>query len=400
MPPNSVSENILFFICGAGIVQGILLAAIIYFHPRGDRSVNTFLALYIFFTAGVMTLPLFLQVISWQKSWFVQPIPLLPGPLLYLYMRSFKERISWRKMWPHFIFFVLFFFLSYWNISWFAAKYPNARQVPAEALRSPTTITLVYLKLGQLLLYYFLSRKTLKSYQRSIAQLFSETSRFDLQWARLLINGFLLLIVTVLALFPLMLKYPQHFNLLLLIDMAIATPYIYIATFKGLIQPTIWQVQPGLNKETVEEEMHEVEEIETHKPNAEDVLPAKTELTNSRVGGIAKAVIQLMEEEKLYQEPELTLQQLAGKLGILPYQVSQAINEGLGKNFYDLVNGYRVREAKKLLLDAKSKNYTILSIGFEAGFNSKTTFNTVFKKITGQTPSSFIVQQNADLAEA
>jgi AraC-like DNA-binding protein len=59
------------------------------------------------------------------------------------------------------------------------------------------------------------------------------------------------------------------------------------------------------------------------------------------------------------------------------------------ENFYDLVNGYRVEEAKRLLLDSKSINYTILSVGFEAGFNSKTTFNTVFKKFTGFTPTEF-----------
>ena len=53
------------------------------------------------------------------------------------------------------------------------------------------------------------------------------------------------------------------------------------------------------------------------------------------------------------------------------------------------MNGYRIEEAKKLLLDPKNKNFTILSVGFEAGFNSKTTFNTVFKKFTGLTPTEF-----------
>ena len=125
-----------------------------------------------------------------------------------------------------------------------------------------------------------------------------------------------------------------------------------------------------------------------------------------------------MDREKLYQEPELTLQDLSTKLEFPPHQVSQAINEGMKKNFYDLVNGYRVEEAKRLLLhpknrnytilsvyrveeakrlllDPKSSNYTILSVGFEAGFNSKTTFNTVFKKFTGLTPTEFRDKQKA-----
>jgi AraC-like DNA-binding protein len=73
--------------------------------------------------------------------------------------------------------------------------------------------------------------------------------------------------------------------------------------------------------------------------------------------------------------------------------VSQAINDGMKKNFYDLVNSYRVEEAKRLLMDEKNNNFTILSVGFEAGFNSKTTFNTVFKKFTGLTPTEFRARQ-------
>ena len=96
-----------------------------------------------------------------------------------------------------------------------------------------------------------------------------------------------------------------------------------------------------------------------------------------------------MQNKKLYQESELSLQTLAQKLGFPSYQVSQAINEGMKQNFYDLINTYRVEEAKRLLLDPNNKNYTILSIAFDAGFNSKTTFNTVFKKFTGLTPTDF-----------
>jgi AraC-like DNA-binding protein len=69
----------------------------------------------------------------------------------------------------------------------------------------------------------------------------------------------------------------------------------------------------------------------------------------------------------------------------------------LNKTFYDLVNGYRVEEAKRLLLDPKSKNNKILAIAFDSGFNSKTTFNTVFKKFTGFTPSDFKEQHAKDL---
>jgi AraC-like DNA-binding protein len=243
--------------------------------------------------------------------------------------------------------------------------------------------------------YYFLARRELISYQRSIRHLFSETSRIDLHWAKFLVNGFLVLVGAFFVTFPLILSYPNHIYLLLLINMAIGVPYIYMATYLGIKQYTIWQVQPGINKEAAEATIQQVVEIEENTTNGKKPKPAKSVQNDDRIGMLVKKIIGLMEEEKLYQEAELTLQQVANKLQVPSYQVSQALNDGMGKTFYDVINNYRVEDAKRLLLDEKSRNYTILSIGYEAGFNSKTTFNTVFKKFTGFTPTEFRDKENA-----
>jgi len=385
----TISENILSFVCGFGVLQGVLLAAFIYFHPKSDKSVNIFLALYIICTSAIISLPFIMKLIGWQNTYFVQPIPLLGGPLLYLYLRSFKEPITFRKAAPHFAIAVLYFFLTYWNISRLDKQYPGSENLPAEVLRSPVTIFIQYIKPVQHILYYFLSRKTLLSYQRSIRHLFSETSNIDLQWARFLVNGYLVLVLAFVVIFPLMVSFPQSFNLLLLINMAIATPYIYIATYKGILQHTIWQLKTNIRKEDVQEQIQEVEKNEVAQPAITKAKNEKTLLPGDKIEELIKKIDYLMQKEKIYQETELTLQQLADKLNVPPYQVSVTLNEGMKKSFYDVINGHRVEEAKRLLLDSKSKNYTILSIGFEAGFNSKTTFNTVFKKFTGFTPTEF-----------
>lgn len=209
-----------------------------------------------------------------------------------------------------------------------------------------------------------------------------------MNWARYLINGYLLLNIFFLIIFPVMLRFPEYFHLLLLINMAIASPYIYIATYKGITQPTVWQTQTEVTKETTVKEMHEAEVIEASN-NGKQVKEITPVRQDGRLESLVIRITALMEEDKLYQETELTLHQLATKLEVPTYMVSQALNEGMKKNFYDLVNGYRVEEAKRLLLDSGNRNYTILSVGFEAGFNSKTTFNTVFKKFTGLTPTDF-----------
>ncbi len=390
----TVSENILKMVLGLGVLQGMLLAALIFFHPRGDRSVNIFLAFFILSVSAVMALPLIVQLVGWRNSFFIQSVPLLPGPFLYLYIRSFKETISWRKAWPHFLIFFIWLIPTYFNLLKFGRLYPDTELIPVEALRSPTTIVLIMGRPVLQVVYYFLARRELISYQRSIRHLFSETSRIDLHWAKFLVNGFLVLVGAFFVTFPLILNLPNHIYMLLLLNMAVGVPYIYIATYLGIKQYTIWQVQPGINKEAAEVTIQQAVEIEENTSNGKKPKPAKSAQSDDRMGVLVKKIIGLMEEEKLYQEAELTLQQVANKLQVPTYQVSQALNDGMGKTFYDVVNNYRVEDAKRLLLDEKSRNYTILSIGYEAGFNSKTTFNTVFKKFTGFTPTEFRDKQN------
>jgi AraC-like DNA-binding protein len=272
-----------------------------------------------------------------------------------------------------------------------ANKYQSSHQVPEESLLNPASnirIILRVIRNVQMIIYYFLAKRTLASYQKSIHQLFSEISRINLNWVRWLINGYLFLIISLLILFYYVVRYPDQFDLLIVINTTIITPYIYLITFKGLTQPTLWQMKGNGRNENLEKEIHEAEEIEALKKNKKKNQSLKGQQEN-KIEEIVSRIREIMLQEKLYQETELTLQNLSDKIEFPSYQVSQAINEGMKKNFYDLVNGYRVEEAKRLLLDLKNKNFTILSVGFEAGFNSKTTFNTVFKKFTGLTPTEY-----------
>jgi AraC-like DNA-binding protein len=96
-----------------------------------------------------------------------------------------------------------------------------------------------------------------------------------------------------------------------------------------------------------------------------------------------------MEKHKPYTNPKLTLVDLASRLKMQPHSLSKIINAGFGKNFFDFINTYRIEEFKRRVEDPHYKNYTLLGIAFDVGFNSKTAFNRSFKKITNQTPSSF-----------
>lgn len=96
-----------------------------------------------------------------------------------------------------------------------------------------------------------------------------------------------------------------------------------------------------------------------------------------------------LENEKRFLDPSLTLDKTAIALELSQGHLSKIINTELGISFKDYLNSLRVEEAKSYLIDGDFSNYTLVAIGLEAGFNSKSAFNSSFKKITGQTPSQF-----------
>jgi AraC-like DNA-binding protein len=101
-----------------------------------------------------------------------------------------------------------------------------------------------------------------------------------------------------------------------------------------------------------------------------------------------------MENEKPFIDGDLTIQKLAEKLSIPANHLSQTINERLGQTFSDFVNSYRVEAAKRKLVDPAFRHLSVLGIAEAVGFNSKSSFNSVFKKHTKMTPSEFRNQNN------
>ncbi|WP_159439292.1 helix-turn-helix domain-containing protein [Tenacibaculum agarivorans] len=96
-----------------------------------------------------------------------------------------------------------------------------------------------------------------------------------------------------------------------------------------------------------------------------------------------------MEEEKPFLNPSLSIRNLAHQMKIAPRELSIAINHDLNQHFFDFVNEYRIKRAMNLLTDKHQPKLTVLEILYEVGFNSKSSFNTAFKKYTNLTPTQF-----------
>ncbi len=107
-----------------------------------------------------------------------------------------------------------------------------------------------------------------------------------------------------------------------------------------------------------------------------------------------KKLLELLEKEKPWLKADLKIADLAALLGTPSHQLSQILNEGMKTNFFDLMNHYRIEEVKRRLLHPDYSHYSILAIALDCGFNNKATFNRVFKKKTGMTPSGFVNNVN------
>ena len=102
-----------------------------------------------------------------------------------------------------------------------------------------------------------------------------------------------------------------------------------------------------------------------------------------------QALLDLMQREKPYLNPELKISNLAIALKMPSHHLSQILNEHLGTGFYEFVNTYRVRAAQEMLRNDRFAHYSIVAVGMDCGFANKTSFNRVFKKMTSQTPSEY-----------
>lgn len=120
---------------------------------------------------------------------------------------------------------------------------------------------------------------------------------------------------------------------------------------------------------------------------------AKSKEIDPRLEAFKSELLDFMMSKKPYLDPELSLPKLAQTMGVTTHFLSQAINTSMDENFFTFINRYRVEESKKLLHDPEKSHFNILQIAYEAGFNSKTTFNTVFKKMAGVSPSVFQKQK-------
>lgn len=363
-----------YFISFVGALQGVLLS-LVFFVRKGYHPAARMLGWYVFiFSLGLLEKFANTNLSGVTKDvvgGFLGFSNFLYGPLLYLFveMLTDKEPGFRRKHLYH----MLPFFVGYGLLlaGVFFGNFGNER------VDGTTEFVLFELLVVQLLAYNVLAIRKLARHREKMLQTYSTLDAKDLNWLRfylIFITGIYVLSIGITHLVVLGIKAQP---LYVAVQLAI-TMLIYLMSYRIVFQPGMFSLVVATEPEEVKE----------------DVGPAtekyqRSGLKTEQAAGYLAKLLDHMELTRPYLDQELAIYTLAEQLGITRNHLTQIINEELGKNFYEFVNAYRVEAAKQMMGDKNYDHLTLSAIGLEAGFKSKTAFNTNFKKLAGVTPTEW-----------
>lgn len=327
------------------------------------------LAVYLFYQRRLVALPTFLILISfhmglnitqemtWATSFpkLVPSLALFYGPLIYFYLNEliYKDfRYHWKDS-VHFFPGAVTFLLIIFDIR----------------LVSFWLVILASLS-GYIAASFFLIHR----YHRVLVDTQSSISNLKLAWAQRFLIGFV--VIAILDSFSQMSQRSAG-------RFGDISHYLTIAALLGLVTHMIYKgiKYPQLFSGITMSDQAISQEAKTRYKNST--------LGNKEKERISKDLQRLLEKQELFTEPRLNLQQLATRLGAPVHHVSQTINETFNENFSDFINGYRVQKAQVLIRAGTPGKMSLLNVGLEVGFNSKSAFNAAFKKRTGMSPTEF-----------
>ncbi|PLX11959.1 MAG: AraC family transcriptional regulator [Marinilabiliales bacterium] len=315
---------------------------------------------------------------------FFSSLVFLKSPLLFLYILSVTYsdfKFQPKHLW-HLVLFILI------NIMLIPGFYSTGFEKQMEYLQSMNynkrhiEIQLTYIFLHiQIFLYLFLAFLSVNRYRKILLENYSNASLFNYKF----LFQFLVIftIGSIIATFKNIFMFFSTENVYyisLVITVFIGLVYIIWLVMKALKHPELFrgvdsklQLVSSILKDKAESDINLLEENHLNKKLNEDVQL----LTN------------YMTKNKPYLDPSLSIYQLAKQLDYSTKDLSVLINNSLNQHFFDFVNGYRIREAMELLSNTSKKEFTILEILYDVGFNSKSSFNTAFKKHSGLTPTEY-----------
>ncbi|HXI21828.1 MAG TPA: helix-turn-helix domain-containing protein [Gemmatimonadales bacterium] len=382
----SLTLDWLHIIVLLGAVQGVLLAGVLAARRRNRTANRLLAALMLAFSLGLSSEVYYSADLVQALPHFFglsYPLPFLYGPLVYLYAVTAADRSRRLTRWDA-LHFVPFLAVVIAGLPIYLMSGPD-KVALFHQLRGgvhPPLIRIVDpLKYVSGVSYTGVTIVFLRRHHDRVKESYSSLERVNLRWLLWLGAGaaaIWLLAVTLQVLESahiVRIERPDNY-----IALAIAA-LVYGIGYSGLRQPEIFRY------ETAEYPVA----LPAPGPEPEDGASRyeRSGLTEREAQHLRETLAAVMDRDTPWRDSELTLADLATRLSTTPHKLSEVLNAELGQSFYDFVNGHRVREVQRRIEAGDARQLTILSLALDAGFASKSTFNLVFKKHTGRTPSEF-----------
>ena len=307
-------------------------------------------------------------------------IPLTFGPFLFLYTKNLLYR-RWFFKSRDFLHYTPFIFFTFLYFTFFKGKlsFDNHMFFLDDGY---LWVRLMYSIAFMISVSYytFLTLKILGRHRKQLKDRFSFLSESnELNWLYVLtaIFGVTYFLYFSLGTYNVLMK--QGFFDIAYTSDVFLTILAFSVSYFGIKQPYLFKVIPEENEEF----------MALKKKNESKTKYKNSNLTEEQKQEYVKHIFTFMDEERPFINAELTVQDLSKQLNISRHHLTELLNNDIGKNFFTFINEYRVEEVKRRLLDARFEHLTIVAIAFESGFNSKSTFNSIFKQNTGNTPSQW-----------
>ena len=390
-----------------GAAQGIFLAVVLA-SKRRNSVANKLLALAMLaFTLELLTTVYHAQGLDERWLHFIgvtYPFPFLLALLLFLYAKTVSEGgHDFDKAYLlHFIPVVL---VGLYMVPFYLQSGADKLALLQRPEGHPwmADLTLInHFKFVYSFVYLLLIVRLLLRHRDRVKDSFSTIEHINLAWLRnMMIGGAALwgiaLVFFVIGLFGsagAVLDPIEGYDDYVALGMAV---FVYAIGYLGLRQPEIFaprspEHEPVVTPVPLAEAALTPVAASEGSPPLEKPRYARSGMDPALARHRVQDLLDVMEREKPYTQSDLTLQDLAAMLSISPHNLSEVINTQLGKNFYDFINGYRIDEVQRRLADPQYTALTVLAIGLDAGFNSKSSFNAVFKKHVKMTPSQYRAQ--------
>ena len=379
------------FVMVAGVLQGLLLSVILLKKTHGNEKANRWLSAFIATFALVTLSDVLERTVELHRvgsvlilfDWGI----MLLGPFILIYVMELTgERYRFKKWWfLHFLPAVLLLLICipfYFLPSEQKIKLVLDDMKEAQNRHWEFFDVFVVMQIAAYLVWAVI---ILRKYSHSLCEHYSDLKHRNLRWLTIFIGVSLgLWIIYVLSIFMAS-KYTVMLND---IGFPIAA---YIFGYFGLAQVDLTEVRREINSLVPDSPLTSDNKHSTpdSSDNQQTNRYVRSGLKSDKAAKLKQDLDRLMVTKKPYLDNDLNLRELAIQFEVLPHHLSQLLNENYGQNFFDFINSYRAQEVKNMLSDPSRKDESILSIAFSCGFNSKATFNSFFKKHTGQTPRQF-----------